>query len=140
MSKFVSLNRLATFLDQVKKLIPTVSNSTITINQAGNQKGAFTLNQSGDTTINLDGGDDKEEIRRILLSGFEDGTKVFSDDGTVITSTASDGRTLTKTFTDSFTVMTVVLASAEGTEIARMVKTFSTDGKTISVTVTYAEG
>ena len=82
----------------------------------------------------------RETINRILLSGFEDGTKVFSDDGTVITSTASDGRTLTKTFTDSFTVMTVVLASAEGTEIARMVKTFSTDGKTISVTVTYAEG
>jgi membrane protein involved in colicin uptake len=82
----------------------------------------------------------REVINRILLSGLEDGTKVFSDDGTVITSTASNGQTLTKTFTDSFTVMTVVLASAEGTEIARMVKTFSTDGKTISVTVTYAEG
>ena len=138
MSKFVSLNRLATFLDQVKKLIPTVNNSTITINQAGNQKGSFSLNQSGDTTINLDGGDDKEEIRRILLSGFEDGTKVFSDDGTVITSTASDGRTLTKTFSDGFSVMTAVLADALGNEVARSVKTFATNGKLISTVVTYA--
>lgn len=36
--------------------IPTVGNGTITINQGGTQKGTFTVNQSGDTTINLDAG------------------------------------------------------------------------------------
>lgn len=36
--------------------IPTVGNGTITINQGGTQKGTFTLNQSGNTTINLDAG------------------------------------------------------------------------------------
>lgn len=51
--KFVSLDRLGTFLDQVKKLIPTVNNPTITIKQAGSNKGTFTLNQSGATTIEL---------------------------------------------------------------------------------------
>lgn len=33
--------------------IPTVNNPTITINQRGTKKGSFTLNQSGDTTIDL---------------------------------------------------------------------------------------
>lgn len=36
--------------------IPTVGNGTITINQGGTQKGTFTLNQSGNATINLDAG------------------------------------------------------------------------------------
>lgn len=34
--------------------IPTVNNPTVTINQGGQTKGSFTLNQSEDTTINLD--------------------------------------------------------------------------------------
>lgn len=33
--------------------IPTVGNGTITIKQAGSNKGTFTMNQSGDTTIEL---------------------------------------------------------------------------------------
>lgn len=61
---------------------------------------------SGDVAGNLQLEIDKEEVKRILLVGFEDGTKEFSDDGTVITSTASDGRTLTKTFSDGFLTMT----------------------------------
>lgn len=80
----------------------------------------------------------KEEIKRILLVGFEDGTKAFSDDGTVITSTASDGRTLTKTFTNGFLTMTNVLKSATGSEVARAVKTFDSDGKLVSTVVTYS--
>ena len=81
---------------------------------------------------------DKEEVKRILLVGFEDGTKEFSDDGTVITSTASDGRILTKTFSDGFLTMTNVLKSAAGAEVARAVKSFDSDGKLISTVVTYS--
>ncbi len=80
----------------------------------------------------------KEEVKRILSVGFEDGTKEFSDDGTVIVSTSSDGRTLTKTFTDGFLTMTNVLKSAAGAEIARAVKTFDSAGKLISTIVTYS--
>lgn len=93
---------------------------------------------SGDVAGNLQLEIDKEEVKRILLVGFEDGTKEFSDDGTVITSTASDGRTLTKTFYDGFLTMTNVLKSAAGAEVARAVKTFDSDGKLISTVVTYS--
>lgn len=93
---------------------------------------------SGDVAGNLQLEIDKEEVKRILLVGFEDGTKEFSDDGTIITSTASDGRTLTKTFSDGFLTMTNVLKSAAGTEVARAVKTFDSDGKLISTVVTYS--
>ena len=93
---------------------------------------------SGDAAGNLQLEIDKEEVKRILLVGFEDGTKAFSDDGTVITSTASDGRTLTKTFSDGFLTMTNVLKSAAGAEVARAVKTFDSDGKLISTVVTYS--
>lgn len=93
---------------------------------------------SGDVAGNLQLEIDKEEVKRILLVGFEDGTKEFSDDGTVITSTASDGRTLTKTFSDGFLTMTNVLKSAARAEVARAVKTFDSDGKLISTVVTYS--
>ena len=93
---------------------------------------------SGDVAGNLQLEINKEEVKRILLVGFEDGTKEFSDDGTVITSTASDGRTLTKTFSDGFLTMTNVLKSAAGAEVARAVKTFDSDGKLIRTAVTYS--
>lgn len=93
---------------------------------------------SGDVAGNLQLEIDKEEVKRILLVGFEDGTKEFSDDGSTITSTASDGRTLTKTFSDGFLTMTNVLKSAAGVEVARAVKTFDSDGKLISTVVTYS--
>ena len=93
---------------------------------------------SGDVAGNLQLEIDKEEVKRILLVGFEDGTKEFSDDGTVITSTASDGRTLTKTFSDGLLTMTNVLKSAAGAEVARAVKTFDSDGKLINTVVTYS--
>lgn len=93
---------------------------------------------SGDVAGNLQLEIGKEEVKRILLVGFEDGTKEFSDDGTVITSIASDGRTLTKIFSDGFLTMTNVLKSAAGAEVARAVKTFDSDGKLISTVVTYS--
>lgn len=91
-----------------------------------------------DAAGNLQNQINKDEIKRILLVGFEDGTKEFSEDGTVITSTASDGRILTKTFTDGFLTMTSVLKSAAGAEVARAVKTFNADGSLISTVVTYS--
>lgn len=80
---------------------------------------------------------DKNEIERILLVGFIDGNKTFSEDGTIVTSTASDGRTLTKTFTDNFLTITSVLKSSAGSEIARMIKSLDPNGKIIETTVSY---
>lgn len=107
---------------------------------ADNLMEGFTAHDAAGNAVTgtASGGDARESIKRILLVGFADGSKVFSDDGTVITSTADDGRTLVKTFSDSFSVVTSVLTSAEGSEIARAVKTFAADGKSISTVVTYA--
>lgn len=80
----------------------------------------------------------KEEIKQILVVGFVDGDKEISEDGSMITFTAKDGRKLVKTFNETFSELTTVLSSAEGVEIARTVKTFSTDGLLINTTVTYA--
>lgn len=80
----------------------------------------------------------REEIDRILTVGFADGVKEFSEDGTTITTTASDGRILIKTFSNSFQTMTSVLKSAAGTAIATMVKDFAADGSTISTEITYS--
>lgn len=80
---------------------------------------------------------DREVVERILLSGFVDGTKEFSDDGLVITSTNSEGQKLVKTFSPDFLTMTVVYSDVTRYEIARMVKTFSADGKLINTEFTY---
>lgn len=74
----------------------------------------------------------RDEIERFLTVGFVDGTKTFSDDGTVITSVDSTGRTIVKTFTNDFLSCTTVLNDSAGREIGRMIKTFSSDGKTIT--------
>lgn len=82
---------------------------------------------------------DHEEITRVLMSGFVDGTKAFSDDGLTSTSVDSNGRTLVKTFTSDFLTCTTVFSTADGVEIGRLVKTFSSDGKTISSEATINE-
>lgn len=91
---------------------------------------------STDAAGNLQNQIDKANIESILVNGFPDGTKVFSDDGTTITSTNNDGNVLTKVFTDEFTKCTSTLLDSNGSVIAVLVKTFSTDGKTISSTLT----
>lgn len=96
-------------------------------------KGQLNTDAAGNLQLQID----KKEIEQILLVGFVDGSKVFSDDGTTITSTASDGRTLTKTFTNGFLTMTNVLKSTVGAETARLVKTFDSNGKLIETVVTY---
>lgn len=93
---------------------------------------------SNDVAGNLQLSIDRDEVKRILLTGFEDGAKEISEDGTLITSTASDGRTLIKTFTNDFLSMTTVLKSATGAEIAKVVKTFAPDGKLIETHVSYS--
>lgn len=58
LSDYVTNTDLATTLADYAQTtdIPTVGNGTITINQGGVQKGTFTVNQSGNSTINLDAG------------------------------------------------------------------------------------
>ena len=56
-------------IQNVTAAIPTVGDGTITINQGGTQKGTFTVNQSGNTTIDLDaGGGSSRNIGEIVSS------------------------------------------------------------------------
>lgn len=80
---------------------------------------------------------DREEINRILLNGFTDGTKTFSDDGREITSTSENGWSLTKSFSADYLTATSTLKSQNGIQLAQMVKVFSADGKSISTATTY---
>lgn len=98
---------------------------------------------SGDTAVNLqtqiddtNAEFDKSEIERILMIGLLDGEKIFSDDGHVITSTDSEGRTLTKTFSLDYSTCTSVLTDSEGVTLGTLVKEFSADGMSINTTVT----
>ena len=98
---------------------------------------------SGDTAVNLqtqiddtNAELDKSEIERILMIGLLDGEKTFSDDGHVITSTDSEGRTLTKTFSLDYSTCTSVLTDSEAVTLGTLVKEFSADGMSINTTVT----
>ncbi len=55
--------------------IPSVGNGTVTIKQAGTQKGTFTMNQSGNTTIELTDNDTKYTLP-IASSGTRGGAKI----------------------------------------------------------------
>lgn len=51
-----------------RPIIPTVGNGKITINQAGVKKGEFTTNQSGDVSVNLDGGSNISLTNNLLAT------------------------------------------------------------------------
>ena len=111
-----------------------VDNSeTYFLNWFDTMKGQLSEDSAGNLQLQLD----KEEINRILMLGFVDGTKSFSDDGLVITSTNESGQKLVKTFSSDFLTMTIVFTDSTDFEIAKMVKTFAADGKLISTEVTY---
>lgn len=99
--------------------------------------GQLQTNLSGDVAGNLQVQINSDEIQRILTSGFVDGVKTIAEDGSNITTVASDGRILTKTFTPDFLTLTTVLKAKEGATIATQIKTFDTTGRVISTSVTY---
>lgn len=78
-----------------------------------------------------------EAITRILLTGFDDGQKVVSENGRIITHTASTGQKLVKTFSKDFDKLETILYSEPGAEIVKQVKTFSEDGSIIDIEVDY---
>lgn len=91
---------------------------------------------SGDSAANLQIQLDESGIQNILMNGLPDGTKTFSDDGTVITTVDSAGRRLVKTFSSDFSLCNITLYSAEGGELGTLVKEFSSDGLTITSQMT----
>lgn len=85
----------------------TVAEKNTIINWFNDIKGQL----SADPALNLQMQIDADEVERLLMEGLPDGTKTFSEDGTVIVSEDTKGRILTKTFTDNFLTITSVLKS-----------------------------
>ena len=106
----------------------TESQRTTILDWFNNMKNQLSV----DGAINLQLQIDNEEIERILLCGFVDGVKEISEDGLEIVTQSTDGRALISTFSSDFTSLTTSLYDAHGTRIARIIKTFSEDGRTIT--------
>lgn len=98
------------------------------------KKGYTAHDKSGTIIVGTFEGDDTDMIDRILTAGLTDGYKHFSDDGTIISTTDSQGRILVKTFSNDFMTCTTVLYGPDGTELGRTVKTFSNNSSTIVTT------
>jgi hypothetical protein len=112
----------------------TESQKTTFLNWFQSMKDQLSEDAAGNLQLQLDA----ETIKRILLVGFAEGAKTFSEDGSESTATDPVGRTLVKTFTDDFLMSTTVLTDEYGTELGRLVKTFSEDGLTVTSELTLA--
>ncbi len=89
-------------------------------------KKGFTAHQADGTMITGEFiGDDYDEIDRILTAGLTDGYKHFSDDGTIISTIDSQGRTLVKTFSNDFLTCITVLTDPDGNELGRTVRSLA---------------
>lgn len=82
------------------------------------------------------GGNDSDKIDRILTAGLTDGYKHYSDDGTIISTTDSENRILTKIFSDNLNVCTTTLKNQNNEILGETVHTLSENGLVIIVTDT----
>lgn len=78
----------------------------------------------------------ESEIERILMIGFLDGTKTFSEDGLTITSVDSKERKMVKTISEDCLLFTTVLTDKNETVLGRLVKEFSSDFSSVTSTFT----
>lgn len=90
----------------------TAAEKTTIMNWFNTVKGQL----SEDPALSLQIQIDAATVERLLVDGLSDGTKTFSEDGTIITSVDSKGRVLTKTFTNEFRTITSVLKDRGTTE------------------------
>lgn len=84
--------------------------------------------------LELDVDDDTD---RILLEGFTNGTKSYSSNGRIIKCVSSDGRILTKTFSEDMTECSSVLSNQNGISIASSITKINLNG--LSVVTTYSD-
>ena len=75
-----------------------------------------------------------DEIDRIMTAGLTDGYKQFSDDGTIISTTDSQGRKLVKKFSNNFMTCTTTLYNSSNVVLGKTIKNFSNDSGTITTT------
>ena len=93
-------------------------------------KGVTAHKKDGSIIIGIN----SDEINRILTAGLTDGYKQFSDDGTIISTTDSQGRKLVKEFSNNFMTCTTTLYNSSNVVLGKTIKDFSNDSGTITTT------
>ena len=93
-------------------------------------KGVTAHKKDGSIIIGIN----SDEIDRILTAGLTDGYKQFSDNGTIISTTDSEGRKLVKEFTNNFMTCTTTLYDSKNVVLGKTIKNFSNDSGTITTT------
>lgn len=115
-----------------KNTLIDLTNDTVTVETL--KKGITAHKADGTLITGVFEDNDSDEIDRILTAGLTDGYKHFSDDGTIISTTDSEGRTLTKTFSTDLLTCTTVLTNPNGQVLGRTVKIFQPDNGSIITT------
>ncbi|MDD3204141.1 MAG: hypothetical protein PHS74_00170 [Lachnospiraceae bacterium] len=110
------------------KTLIDLTSDTVTANTL--QKGYTAHTKSGAIVT----GTCSDEINRIMTAGLTDGYTEYSDDGTIISTTDSEGRTLTKTFTDGFLTCTTVLKNQNGVILGKTIKKFTNNCSVVTTT------
>ena len=104
-----------------------------TVTAGSLKKGVTAHNKAGEPITGVMEDMSLDDIDQVLLYGFQEGMRSFAEDSTV---TAKDpqGRTLTRTFSDTGKTCTSVLADADGVELGTMVKTYGEDFSQVTIT------
>ncbi|NBJ87890.1 hypothetical protein [Acutalibacter sp. 1XD8-36] len=114
------------------KVLIDLTGDTVTAGSL--KKGVTAHDKAGEIiTGTLDQSEEMDDIDRALTYGFSEGTRTFTDDGTVV-ARDSAGRTLTRTFSEDGKTCTSVLADADGVELGTMVKTYGEDFSQVTIT------
>ena len=114
------------------KVLIDLTGDTVTAGSL--KKGVTAHDKAGEIiTGTLDQSEEMDDIDRALTYGFSEGTRTFTDDGTVV-ARDSAGRTLTRTFSEDGKTCTSVLADADGTELGTMVRSYGENFSQVTIT------
>lgn len=114
------------------KVLIDLTGDTVTAGSL--KKGVTSHGKTGEIiTGTLDQSEEIDDIDRVLTYGFSEGTRTFVDDGTVV-ARDSDGRMLTRTFSEAGKTCTSVLTDTDGVELGRLVKTYGEGFSQVTIT------
>ena len=113
------------------KVLIDLTGDTVTAGSL--KKGVTAHDKTGEIiTGTLDQSEEIDDIDRALTYGFSEGTRTFTDDGTVV-ARDSAGRTLTRIFSDDGRVCTSDLSDKNGYCLGVMSKAYNEDFSEVTI-------
>lgn len=113
------------------KVLIDLTGDTVTAGSL--KKGVTAHDKTGEPITGTMDASSIDDIDQVLLYGFQEGTRSFAEDGTVI-ATDLQGRTLTRAFSNEGKTCTSVLTDTDGVELGRLVKTYGEDFSQVTIT------